>query len=71
VLVHDTDPLDADSDDDGSSDGQEVNVQGTDPLDPNEGGTAEVPAMGAMGVAMLGASLIAAGALAARRRRLS
>ncbi|HEX5066988.1 MAG TPA: hypothetical protein VFY49_12795, partial [Myxococcota bacterium] len=71
VLVHGTDPLDPDSDGDGASDGQEVNVQGTDPLDPNEGGTAEVPAIGAIGLGLLGASLIAAGAFAARRRRLA
>ncbi len=34
TLVHGTDPLDADSDDDGLTDGEEV-LQGTNPLDPD------------------------------------
>ncbi|WP_205712525.1 cell wall-binding repeat-containing protein, partial [Euzebya rosea] len=40
---HGTDPLDPDTDDDGLTDGEEVNDHGTDPLDPDtdDGGTTD------------------------------
>jgi hypothetical protein len=35
LITYNTDPNDSDSDDDGFSDGVEVNIYGTDPNDPN------------------------------------
>jgi hypothetical protein len=62
--VHGTDPLDVDSDDDGYSDGFEVQ-EGSDPLDPQDFPAPQVPAVGAWAAAALAGLL-----LAAARRRL-
>jgi len=71
---HGTNPLVADTDGDGFSDGDEVLVQGSDPLDPldpGEGEPPEVPALGPLAGTALAALLILAGTIgsASRLRR--
>jgi hypothetical protein len=65
-------PLNADSDGDGFDDGIEV-LAGSDPNDPESVPTAALPALTHRGLAVLmgGILVLAAGALAGRRRRSS
>ncbi len=66
-----TDPLDADSDDDGYGDGDEV-AAGSDPNDPTSiPGVERVPAIGFAGRALVGCLLLSIGWVASRGRRIA
>ena len=45
LFIYNTDPNDSDSDDDGFSDGDEVNTHGTDPNDPKSHPSRPVPSI--------------------------
>jgi hypothetical protein len=62
-----SDPLDADTDDDGFSDGAEV-AAGTDPNDPGSFPAAPVPTVSEWGLLVLGLLLAATGSLIWRRQ---
>ena len=74
MIIVGTDPLDADTDDGGVNDGDEV-ANGTDPNDPLDGGTDVKDNSGDCGCASseapagLGALTLGLGVLLARRRR--
>ena len=65
------DGADASDGDDGASDGDEVLVGGTDPLDPLDGPIAAVPAGSPVGRALLMLGLALSGLLRARRTNSS
>jgi hypothetical protein len=64
-----TDPLDADTDDDGFSDGQEV-AAGFDPNDPDSNPAIAVPSLTPTGMALLAALLLAGAAWRDGRPRM-